>query len=153
VTAEPIPEHPFTIGIVERQDTPPPPAVLKDARVGRHEGFDRIVFEFAERTPGYRVEYVDTPIRKCGSGKVTDVAGEGWLEVRFELANAHTEAGKPTVAELERELSLGALRELELTCDFEGIVTWVVGMREPLPYRVFTLTEPPRIVLDVRHSD
>lgn len=141
----------WTAGIIDRPQPNAPVALLVAVRTGTHEGFDRIVFEFEERVPGYHIEYIDQPVRKCGSGNVTPVAGDGWLEVRMSPVNAHTEEGQPTVTERERMPNLTVLSELELTCDFEAIVTWVLGVESPNRYQVQELNSPPRLVVDVRH--
>ena len=125
-------------------------ATLQAVREGAHAGFVRIVFEFSEQVPGYHLEYVDEPVRQCGSGEPVPVAGDAWLEVRLHPAVAHTEVGAPTVAERDRPLGSPPFRQLTLTCDFEGYVTWVLGLAEPNRYRVATLDDPPRLVLDVR---
>lgn len=124
-------------------------AVLADVRTGRHEGYDRVVFEL-DRIPGYAVEYVDKPVTQCGSGEAVPIAGDAWLEMRLTPAAAHTDAGEPTVKERERILDLGVARELESTCDFEGHVTWVLGVAKPNTFRVFELADPPRLVVDVQ---
>jgi hypothetical protein len=142
----------WTAGIIDRPRPDQPVAKLVDVRTGRHEGFDRIVFEFDERVPGYHIEYIDQPVRKCGSGKVTPLAGDGWLEVRMYPAKAHTEKGQPTVANRERMPRLPVLSELELTCDFEAVVTWVFGVESPNRYQVRELSSPPRLVIDVGHD-
>ncbi len=67
-------------------------------------------------------------------------------------ARAHTEDGRSTVTERERMPNLTVLSELELTCDFEAVLTWVLGVESPNRYRVHELTGPPRLVVDVRHS-
>jgi len=120
-------------------------------RATREQGFDRVVFELAADTPlpGYRIEYVDAPVRDCGSGEAKEVAGDAWLEVRMYPLNAHTEAGEPTIAFREQSTDLQVLRELERTCDFEAVTTWVLGLRSPNPYRVHELSNPPRLVIDV----
>lgn len=141
----------WTAGIIDRPQADAPAATLVAVRTGSHEGFDRVVFEFDERVPGYHTEYIDRPVRKCGSGKVTQVAGDGWLEVRMYPANAHTEEGRPTVADRERMPNLPVLAELELTCDFEAVVTWVLGVESPNRYQIRELSSPPRLVVDVRH--
>lgn len=143
----------WTPGVLGAQRTlPGGAAVLRAVRAARQEGFDRVVFEFeGAAVPGYHIEYVDKPIRRCGSGDETAVAGEGWLRVRLEPAQAHTEAGQVTVAQRERALRLPVLAELEQICDFEGQVEWVLGARRPNPYRVMELTSPARLVVDVRH--
>ncbi len=141
----------WTAGIIDRPSSEATAARLVGVRTGTHEGFDRVVFEFDEQIPGYHLEYIDRPVRKCGSGMVTEVAGDGWLEVRMYPANAHTEDGQPTIAERERMPNLTVLSELELTCDFEAVVTWVLGLKSPNRFQVTELSSPPRLVVDVRH--
>ena len=141
-----------TAGIVEKQRPDAPVAVLREVRSASQEGFDRVVFEFeGSALPGYHVEYVDRPVLQCGSGEPVQVAGEGWLEVRLTPAQAHTEEGEATVKERERRLSLPVLKELESTCDFEAHVTWVLGVASPNRYRVLELSNPARLIVDVRH--
>ena len=144
------PPSDWTAGVVDVERTDGPSAVLRDVRTGVHEGFVRAVFAFDERVPGYHVEYVDRPVRRCGSGEPVEVAGDGWLEVRFRPAAAHTEAGEVTVAERDRRLDGPLLRQLVLTCDFEWTVTWVLGLASPNRDRLAELSDPPRLVLDVR---
>jgi len=142
----------WTAGIIDRPRSNQPAAKLAAVRTGTHEGFDRVVFEFDERVPGYHIEYIDQPVRKCGSGKVTPLAGDGWLEVRMYPAKAHTEEGQPTVSNRERMPKLPVLSELELTCDFEAVVTWVFGVESPNRYQVRELSNPPRLVVDLKHA-
>ncbi|HEV2148631.1 MAG TPA: hypothetical protein VGR37_14600 [Longimicrobiaceae bacterium] len=142
----------WTAGTVSVRREGMRPATLRTVRTGRHAGFDRVVFEFGgDRVPGYHLEYVDSPVRKCGSGDATQVAGQGWLQVRTTPARAHTEAGQATVTHREWKLGMPALKELELTCDFEADVTWVLGVGSPSRYRVQELSNPARLVVDVRH--
>jgi hypothetical protein len=143
----------FTAGIVERAASPLGIALLTDVRYARHEGFDRVVFEFSGGPlPGYHLEYIDKPVRQCGSGEVTPIAGDAWLEVRFSPANAHTESGSPTIRFREQKVDLHVIRELERTCDFEAHVTWVLGVTRPNQFRVLTLQAPVRLVVDVKRS-
>lgn len=116
-------------------------------------GYDRVVFEFTgDSVPGYRVEYTKGPVQRCGSGDPVTVAGAGQLIVRFQPAQAHDELGNLAPAERHRAPGLPAVRELTLVCDFEGQVTWVLGIAAPSEYRVSELTGPARLVLDVRHA-
>jgi hypothetical protein len=78
------------------------------------------------------------------------VAGDGWLLVRTTPANAHTEAGQPTIRERERNLDLPNLKEIELICDFEAEVSWVLGLASPNRFRVLELSNPSRLVVDVK---
>ncbi|HET6568917.1 MAG TPA: hypothetical protein VFG50_13205 [Rhodothermales bacterium] len=141
-----------TAGIVAKAATGNGPALLREVRTARHDAFDRIVFAFdGSALPGYHIAYIDSPVRKCGSGKVTHIEGDGWLEVRMYPANAHTEEGQPTVSDLERSVNYPVLKELELTCDFEADVTWVFGVGSPNHYRVIELSNPTRLVVDIKH--
>lgn len=149
------PENPknreWTAGRVDIQRASLQPVTLREVRAARNEDFDRVVFQFdGDQVPGYQLEYIDTPVTKCGSGDPTAIAGQGWLRVRLVPAQAHAD-GKVTVAERERKPALPVLAELEQTCDFEGEVTWVLGVQHPNPYRVMELREPTRLVVDVRH--
>jgi hypothetical protein len=138
-------------GTVEQAAVAAGAGLLMDVRSARHDGFDRVVFEFAQGRPGYHVEYIDRPVRRCGSGEPTPIAGDGWLEVRFFVAEAHTQSGAPTIAQREQHPALPVVKELEQTCDFEGHVTWVVGVSRPNKYRVLCLEKPDRVVVDITH--
>lgn len=141
----------WTAGIVERPAPASGVVPLTSVETGRHEGFDRVVFGFADgRLPGHRLEYVDRPVRRCGSGEPVPLPGDGWLEVRLLDARAHTEEGEATVARGGPTPDLGLVRELALTCDFEGRVTLVLAVASPNRYRVLELREPARLVVDVR---
>lgn len=129
------------------------PVTVRAIRTGAHADYDRIVFELAGDTrPGVKVSYVDRPVRRCGSDEVVALPGDGWLEIRLEPAQAHDEAGEATVQDRARTLSLPVMKGLAVTCDFEGVLTTVVGVRSPNPYRVRTLEGPGRVVVDVRHD-
>jgi hypothetical protein len=142
----------FTAGIVDYRPAPREVALLTDVRAASHEQFDRVVFELGKGSaPGYHLEYIDRPVRKCGSGDATAIDGDAWLQVRIEPANAHTEAGVPTISARDQKASLKVLRELEQTCDFEAQVTWVLGVAKPNRYRVLTLNDPLRLVVDIEH--
>jgi hypothetical protein len=55
---------------MERLDsTAPPVAIHVDVETSAHGNFDRVVFEFNEKLPGYRIEYVDPPIVRDASGE------------------------------------------------------------------------------------
>lgn len=143
-----------TAGITEKKNTGITGAATMNAvRAARHGNYDRVVFEFAgAEMPSYHVEYVDKPVRSCGSGEVVPLAGDGWLEVRFNPANAHGENGKPTVSDRERSPNLPVIKEMKITCDFEADVEWVLGVTSPNKYRVTELKNPTRLVVDIKHK-
>lgn len=127
-------------------------SILRDVRTGVHPGADRVAFEFeGAGLPAWEVEYVDRPVRDCGSGDAVPVAGDAWLEIRFVGAQAHTDAGVPTSGPRRRTVNQPVMRELVRTCDFEGYVTWVVGVASPNAYTPRVMTAPSRLVIDIAH--
>ncbi|MGH9280180.1 MAG: AMIN-like domain-containing (lipo)protein [Acidimicrobiales bacterium] len=133
-------EHPLSV---------PPVPVLTAIRSAHHDGYDRVVFEFTGPLPGaVSVRYVDRVIAD-GSGNAVTVAGQAFLQVRFEEAQAHTDAGAPTVANRTRP-NLPVLTEVVMAGDYEGYVTVALGLTTRAPFRVLELSNPTRVVVDVR---
>ena len=127
-------------------------ATLDNVRAARNDDFDRLVLEFRSGAlPGYRVEYVDPPVRQWGSGQVVPLRGDAWLRIRLEPARAHDERGRPTVSDRSRQTDLPSVREMQLICDYEGQVEWIVGLGDRSRFRVTELSNPSRLVVDVLH--
>ena len=127
--------------------------LLRDVRSAVHPTYDRVVFEFeGVQLPSYKVEYIDKPVRSCGSGDVVPLAGDAWLSVLFTGANAHTDAGEPTIKDRTRSPNHTIVKDLKLTCDFEAEVEWVMGVASPNKYRVLELKNPTRLVVDINHN-
>jgi hypothetical protein len=130
-------------------------ALLADVRVAGHEGFDRITFEFDGVLPGVEVGYVDPPVRAEGSGEEVAVDGEAFLEIRLEPASGvdlSTGEPRPTYPGPDRLRSdTDMVTELVRTGDFEANLTWVAGSRRRADFRVVTLQDPTRVVVEVAH--
>jgi hypothetical protein len=127
-------------------------ATLRAVRLGVNEGFDRMVIEFADgRQPGYLVEYVDRPVRQCGSGDPVQIAGDGWLRIRMRPARGHDDQGRATISDRHRTPRMPLIREMRFTCDFEADTEIVIGVGSPNRFRVFEQTDPARLVVDVQH--
>jgi hypothetical protein len=132
-------------------------APLVATRTGRHDCFDRVVFEFSGKADGYSVEYVDQ-VRTDGDGRVLAVAGGGRLRVSLK-APAYDGSGRSTYAHRSGDhvAKVGGyktLRDVVYGGSFEGYTTFGVGVRARLPFRVFVLDGPggnSRIVVDVAH--
>ena len=141
-----------TAGIVEIKRSEIPPVLLNAIRTGRHKNFDRVVFEFeGNQVPGYHIEYVDRPVRNCGPGEVVQVNGYGFLLVQMIPAQAHTDDGQATIKEQAFPPNLPIIKELKVLCDFEADVQWILGLSSPNRYRAFELSNPARLVIDIRH--
>ena len=144
-----------TTGRTEHAPTISGVATLTAVRTAAREGgYERIAFEFdGDSAPGYTIEYASDTPRQCGSGHAMDVAGGAHLVIRMRPARAHDTGpgGRgSTIESRDRRLGDGPTRHLTLSCDFEAVVEWVLGLDERRPYRAFTLTAPARLVVDVR---
>jgi hypothetical protein len=126
--------------------------LLRDVRLGVHPeegGWDRIVFEFKENLPPGSIAYVPSA-NACGSGMPVTVAGDSILLVRFDQAAAHTDAGQPTVGRREIPGPGETLLEARQVCDFEGEVSWAIGVKHRQRFKVTLLDAPRRVVIDVK---
>jgi hypothetical protein len=127
-------------------------ALLGDLRTSMSPAYERIVFVFRSASlPNWHIEYIDKPIRSCGSGELVPLAGDACLEIRLEPTNAHDTAGHPTAPWREKKFAYRNLLEMKLTCDFEAVTTFVAGLRSPNKYRVLELKDPTRLVVDIQN--
>ncbi|HZP27174.1 MAG TPA: hypothetical protein VFB90_09040 [Dehalococcoidia bacterium] len=126
-----------------------PPALLSDVRAARQAGFDRVVFEFSNGLPAYRVEYVQPPIILDPSGQTVQVKGAAFLKVTFMGGAAHNDAGNPTFGSTDLMPNLQSVLEVRQTGDFEAVLTWVIGLTKAADLTVTTLTGPSRLVIDI----
>jgi hypothetical protein len=127
-------------------------ALLVNVRVGGHKTFDRVVFDFDGSLPGHRVEYVDQ-VFQDGSGEPVPLKGRAFLQAVMTPAAAHDDNGAPTFpGPLPSLANLAALRDLADAGDFEGVVTWGIGVAARTPFRTLRLSHPSRIAIDVTHA-
>lgn len=152
VTVESANPAEWTAGVTRVERTYVGVGTVVATRIARHDDFERLVLELAagDTVPGYHVEYVDRPVRQCGSGNPVELAGDAWLSVRLEPARAHTEEGQSTIGERRLRPAQPVVLEAVLTCDFEAQVEWVLGVSSPNRYRVLELTDPARLIIDIR---
>lgn len=130
------------------------PATLTDVRAGRHECFDRMVVDLAGPSAGYLVRYVGT-VTEDGSGAPVPLRGGAFLQVTVN-APAYDDAVAMTYRPADRtELvdvnSYNTFRQLAWAVSFEGQSRIGLGVRARLPFRVITLDNPTRVVVDVAH--
>ncbi|MBJ7599788.1 MAG: hypothetical protein DLM67_09815 [Candidatus Nephthysia bennettiae] len=131
---------------------------LIDVRTGRHDCYDRVVFDFQGPATGYSVGYADQ-VYSEGKGDTLSIAGGARLGVHlqepsYDLTGTSTYSHQvgDHVANLN---GYRTLRDVVYGGSFEGYTTFGVGTRARLPFRVFTLSGPgdhSRIVIDVAHQ-
>jgi hypothetical protein len=128
-----------------------PDLLVTGVRLGAHETYDRVVLDLeGTGTPGWRVRYEDNPALD-GSGAPVDLAGSHTLVVTV-TGTRYPEPGENAYDPgqlLVRAGGLTVVTEVLRGAPFEGQLDVFIGTREEAPFRVFTLEDPERLVIDV----
>jgi hypothetical protein len=134
-------------------------ALLDRVALGRHEGFDRVVFEFTNNLPGYRVEYVKPPLTEDGSGNAVQLDGNAFVIVRMEPASGFdlsTGEGELVYKGPKRiegsSAGTSVVKEVVRTGDFEAVLSWAIGLDDRVDFRVTTASSPARLIVDFRNG-
>ncbi|ASW55244.1 hypothetical protein CIK06_15270 [Plantactinospora sp. KBS50] len=158
-TAAAAPYCGITWGSLDRSGGTLSTAALLEVRAGRHDCYDRLVFETDGTANGYRVSYGEAYTGGQGTALSPYTAGGAVLAVVL-LAPAEDPAGGgagyPAVTGTHPLNLLGypTLRDVVYGGSYEGYTTFAVGVRDRLPFQVTVLAGPgthSRIVLDVAH--
>lgn len=132
------------------QAAPAPAPLLTGVRAAHTPGFDRVVFDFYGGLPSSTPSrYVDGPsIPQDASGLPVYVAGRAILEISFRDARGHKLDGTDTSPNRTAFVLPNVLTVVQ-SGDFEGVVTYGIGVASRQSYRVFTLSNPSRVVVDI----
>jgi hypothetical protein len=126
-----------------------PGAPITAVRTGPGVCYDRVVFDVPGTVgapAGWSVSY-QTQVLSEGAGQPLSVPGGAKLAVGLaHPSNLGAVNSSATVA------GYRTLRSVVYGGSFEGYSTFGVGVRARLPFRVFALGSPGRIVIDVAHS-
>jgi hypothetical protein len=121
-------------------------ANITGVRVAESAGYDRFVLQFDGAVPSYTVKRQAKPIFRTGaSGQTVALTG-----LAGALVQVHSSTGAGTYSGPTDFANSGfvVLNEARLTEDFEGYVSWGLGLSRPACLRTFTLNDPARLVVD-----
>jgi hypothetical protein len=183
-SSEPVPTETAATETVSEPDTtpsttdqasPPPPANcapetagndgvymnLADVRVGAHDGFDRIVFEFEEPNPNpagnggiprFEIRQAKPPFSEDPSDMPIQVEGDAFVRIVFQGASGYDFDGNATY-DGPRRLTpgFGTLAQVVEGGDFEATNTWILGLSRPTCWEIHALHNPERVVIDFHH--
>ncbi|SDF99564.1 AMIN-like domain-containing (lipo)protein [Klenkia brasiliensis] len=127
------------------------PTVVTGIRVQQQEGYTRTVFDLSgTATPGWDVAYTGTPTQE-GSGSPLEVPPGSYLRVSL------TGITNPYEAPDVQEATVGyvatatdPVQGVYYDSVFEGQALAYVGLTAERPFRVFALSNPTRVVVDVQ---
>ena len=121
-------------------------------RWAAHPTYDRVVIDLSGGFPSGRTAY-RRHFTYDGSGAEVPILGRSGIQLTLVDAQAHDDEGNSTftTTTLARP-RLRTLKALALTGDFEGQVTFALALTHRAKYRVFELSSPRRLVIDVKHG-
>ena len=136
-----------------------PTRLLTDVRVGAHGCYERVTFELRPRQGdadgpiAWKAAYEPAPITEDGSGRTVKMKGAAFLVVTMSAAGAdlNQESAPATYtgpASIEAADTI-RIKQVRRTGDFEGVLTWVIGLDKQRPFHVTTDTGPPRVIVDI----
>lgn len=136
-----------------------PTRLLTDVRVGAHGCYERVTFELkpksgeADGPVAWKAAYEQGPITEDGSGHPVKVKGTAFLVVTMRASGADLsqEAAPATYTgptSMEAADSI-RIQQVRRTGDFEGVLTWVIGLDKKRPFRVTTQSGPSRVIVDI----
>ena len=116
------------------------------ARVSEQPGYDRFVLQLDSIVPTYTVKRQAKPVFPLGaSGQTITLSGTAGVLVTVSSATGATTFTGPNFY-VHPEYKI--LVEARQTQDYEGTVSWGLGLSKPACMRVFTLDGPARLVVD-----
>lgn len=122
--------------------------VLKKIRAASHVGFDRVVFEFDGPLPAQRDVSFVPEIIADGSGLPVPIIGKALLNVSFSSATGHDDNGN-VFTDARITMGLPNVIQVVRSGDFEGVLSFGIGLAKREPFHVFTLLNPSRVVIDI----
>ncbi|WP_092802145.1 AMIN-like domain-containing (lipo)protein [Klenkia marina] len=127
------------------------PSVVTGIRVAQQEGYSRVVFDLSgSATPGWDVAYTDTPTQE-GSGSTLEVPPGSYLRVTLTgVTNPYEAPGVPEAATGYAAAQAAPVQGVYYDSVFEGQALAYVGVSAQQPFRVFALSNPTRVVVDVQ---
>ena len=112
--------------------------------------FDRLVFRARSGTPGYDVRYVRRIVAD-GSGLPVPLAGTQRIRIVLRpRARAHERGREPDPRGSSRP-AVPTFARSRAPATSRASSPTALGLRRRTGFRVFRLTSPTRVVVDVRH--
>lgn len=150
----PVPTDPsatFSAGSQSQDAASGTALAVTDMRVAHHDGYDRVVLELqGSGEPGWIMRWQDTA-QSAGSGDVVPLEGSKVLVVAV-TGIKYPEPGDPSAVYNQRRQpsDTTVVKEVVLESPFEGEMLAFIGATGEVPYRVTSLTNPIRLVIDIQ---
>jgi hypothetical protein len=113
-------------------------------RLGRNAGYDRLVYDISGAMPNYSAGYV--PTVHSGNGARVSIRGKAVLAVSLHSVDTTHPPAVPGPA------NLPTIRDIKVSDQFEGYLNYNIGVSDRNGFRVFELSNPTRLVIDIAHD-
>ncbi len=125
------------------------PGTVASIRVAHHDGYDRLVFEFAPSSAGAMPAYsltqqASSTFTRDASGQSVTLDGSAGIKAVFH--NTNVGSGVPG----DVKAGLPAIREVTNIGDFERVTSYGIGLKTPACFRTVELSGPTRLAIDVQ---
>ena len=128
---------------------------VRRIRVGRHQTFDRVVFEFSGAMPNYHVGYLRSRYYEDEGGTHRiKIAGNIFMEVNLSVIPSDEEQMRYHDQQdfiPKGRQKFRSVWELEEAGLFEGYYDFLLGVSARKPFRVIELSDPLRLVIDFKN--
>lgn len=125
---------------------------ITDVRIGAHEGFDRVVLDVTGDEPGlgWYARFTEDAIEDP-SDLPLNVDGDAFLEIAVTGIDWTSDSTERYDGSAVSGQGTTVITQVKFGGLFEGQQQVVIGLRSQTAYRVFALSDPARIVIDVQH--
>lgn len=129
------------------------PLVTQYIRLGTHDGYDRIVFEYDGGTPSLEMDRDEPPFVRDPSGLPLEVNGSVFYRItltgatKFDMETGEQPYQGPT----DFEPGYTQIVQFVESGDFEATHSWYLGVNSQSCVRAFYLADPSRLVIDIQH--
>jgi len=109
--------------------------------------YDRVVFDFTGAVPLIQIQYVKQLLGD-GAGLPVAITGRAILHLSCSPAQVHSDTGQATAPDCVK-FNLPVLKEVVRAGDFEGVMSYGLGLNKKAEIRVITLVDASRVVIDM----
>jgi hypothetical protein len=129
-----------------------PGTYLTAVRTGQHAGYDRVVFQFSGGLPAVTAERVEAVYADPKGTKIS-LPGRSSLHVVFRGATGYCPqpAHRTWTGPSALTPRYPQLLAVKAAGDFEGYLSFGLGLAAQGAYHVSSLAGPDRVVIDVSH--
>ncbi len=119
---------------------------VTSVRIGQHDGYDRFVIEFSGGIPSYTVtRQTNATFTRSPKGDTVTLSGSAGVVITVQsITNWTSYTGDTSF-----KPAYPFMREALMIQNFEGVQQWGIGVGGTPALRVFTMTAPNRLVVDI----